>query len=972
MSSFEKLSKVLLTICFLAPLFACAKNTSVPDNSSAFIPDNDSEPDVPNDDEDDTFVPVDDDDEPAIDSGKEYEFDVVVYGGTASGFVSAIAAKRNGAKSVAYISATDNLGGLTTSGLGATDMMNYRVIGGIAREFYQRIYTYYDTDDTSIWFTEQNRDQYFNETNLANGKIFYGKNEDTKMQWVFEPHVSSMIVAQMLEEAEVTVIKKTPISLKNGVVMNEDTKEVSKIRMTNGDLYKAKVFIDASYEGDLMAQAGVTYTYGRESNEQYNEQFNGVFRNDEATVNIAGNHTSPYIIPGDKNSGLLPFIEDSCPGDVGSPDSRIQAYTYRFTLSSDKENQLPITKSENYHPEWFEIFGRQYTSGYLSANPLTFNLMPNLKTDTNQADFVGASHNYPEGSYKQRAKIEKMHKDYCLDYIYFLANDSRVSQVTKQEMNKWGLALDEFLDSDNFPTAIYLREGRRMVSDYVMTEMNVINEDRKIDAPYSIGQGMYNCDSHWVSRFVNDAGTGYLEEGSYWKSKRNYPISYKSICPKKGETTNLFVTSCLSATHAAYGSIRMEPVYMVIGESAGTAAALIAASLSKISTQDLNYNVLKDRLVTNKQLLGTVVIPEGDDPGTIPDLPPEKEQTISIVHSGFTPIGTLKNSSNYTFEENPIKLASQVGTGGRFTPNIFDTKYKVFVYNQFASTTYDDPTYKVDVYHNDNTVDTFILDAANSANKQFVSIGEYSNIKYVEIIKNLDTTKNVRLSAVKFVEQEEENDLQNSNYSRARSPEYVNIPDENLRSLIAEKVGSTNGEVTYDQIKKLKSLSTPNNDPAKMIKSIEGLEYATNLEELDLNYNKIQDLTPLKQLKQLKILDISYNPIVNLSCIRVLSDLVYLKAIGISDNNPNFSCIAKLKNLSFLNLGVNNLKDISFVNELSNLKHLYLSFNRIQSIESLAGLPLITLAIDNNNITDFSPISNSGIANLYAYRQNVN
>ena len=954
----------LLTLVAIAPLLLVSCST--PNNQE-----DDKTPDIvdPVD-----YSKTDGDVYPDVE-GEEHEYDVVVYGGTASGFISAIAAKRNGARSVALISSTNNLGGLTTSGLGATDMMNFRVIGGIAREFYQKIYQYYDTDDPEIWFTDQNRDQYFNETNLANGKIFYGKNDNTKMQWVFEPHVVTKIVEDMLLEAGVTIIKKTPIRLKGGVELNEETKEIIRIKMVNGDYYKGKVFIDASYEGDLMAQAGVTYTYGRESNEQYNEQFNGVFRNDDATVNVNARSISPYIIPGDKESGLLPYVEDSAPGEIGSSDSRIQAYTYRFTLSSDKNNQLPITKSENYHPEWFELFARQFSRGLMNVNPLTFNLMPNLKTDTNQADFVGASHDYPEADYTERAKIEELHKQYCLDYIYFLANDSRVSNACKEEMKRWGLALDEFLDSDHFPTAIYLREGRRMVSDYVMTEMNVINEDRKIDAPYSIGQGMYNCDSHWVSYFVNEAGTGYLGEGSYWKSKRNYPISYKSICPKSGETTNLYVTSCLSATHAAYGSIRMEPVYMVIGESAGTAAALIAQSATKIKTQELNYSYLREKLVANGQLLGTVVIPEGDDPGIDPDLPPEKEQTISIAHPGFEAIGTLKNSSNYTYEGNPIKLASTQGAGGRFTPRVDDGEYEILVYNQYASATYDDPTYNVIVYHNDDTTDTFELDAANSENKAFISIGKYSNVKHVEIIKNLAGTKSVRLSAVRFIDTDQVEDgseIRNSMYATARSTEYIYIPDVNLKKLIAKEVGSTNGEVTHEQIKTLTKLSTPNNDPATKIKDITGLEEATNLVELDLNYNKIKNLTPIKNLTKLESLDISYNPIKGLVPVAYLTNLKYLTAIGINEYGLDFSVLGNLKNLYYLNLSINNIKDISFVSNLKKLDDIYLSFNRIESVEALKDLYPITLAIDNNNITDFSSIDADSIAHLYTDRQNVN
>ena len=535
--------------------------------------------------------------------GTEGSYDVIVYGATSAGVTGAIAAKREGAN-VLLISQNNYIGGLTSSGLGATDMANRNVVGGISWEFYNRVYEYYQ--DENAW-TSETSEEYFGDVDNA---IYGGKDDALQMQWVFEPKVADMIFRQMLIDDQVPVIFNEPIDLENGVskVGNRITEIVSE----SGKKFSAKVFVDCSYEGDLMAEAGVTYTVGREANSEYGETMNGILPNDNEYQN-----TSPYIVEGDPDSGLLPFIEDSPLGAKGDADSRVQAYCFRFTLSTDPDNRVPITRPENYHPEWYESRARLLQANPSAGCELTQNRMPNNKTDTNHADFVGMSYEYADGDYLSRKNIEDDHKDYVLGLLYFYAYDERVPASIREEMLNYGLAKDEFTENGNFPIQIYLREGRRMVSDYVMSESDVIQNSvpgviQKTTAPHSIGQGFYWFDSHRVAYYKAESslGAGVQTDGNFWSTRRDYPISYESIRPVREECANLYVPVCLSSTHAAYGSIRMETTYMIVGESAGVAAAMSAKEMEENSAfcvQDLNYASLAIRLAQNGQYLGDIV-----------------------------------------------------------------------------------------------------------------------------------------------------------------------------------------------------------------------------------------------------------------------------------------------------------------------------------------------------------------------------
>ncbi len=519
-------------------------------------------------------------------SKEKKQFDICVYGETASGITSAIQAARMG-KKVVLLSTTNHIGGVMTSGLTATDMNRYKQVGGISREVFQRIYAHYA--NPKQWKYQQ-RDAFFE---MSKKRTYTGKNDSLKMQWVYESHVLEQIYKDMLQEAGVNVIYRQKLDLGKGVFKNN--KHIEKIKMVTGEEYQAQMFIDATYEGDLMAKSGVSYFVGREANSKYNETKNGVRISKKALP------IDPYIVEGDPTSGVLPFIETERALNDGAEDKRVQAYTYRVTLTDAARNRISIPKPEKYNPLWYEYILRKlkkYPDPILT-NAITITPMPNRKTDTNHLDFVGASNDWAEADYAKREEIAEKHKNYALGLLWFLRNDNRVPRSVRKEIKKWGLPKDEFVDNSHFPHQIYVREARRMVSDYVMTEENCKPKNR-LDAPNSIGLGTYAFDSHYVS-FVLDKQDSVRIDGDFFSAASVYPINYQSIVPKAQECANLLVPICLSASHVAYSSIRMEPVYMVLGQSAGTAAALSIDQ--NRSVQDLPYSVLRQRLEKDNQIL---------------------------------------------------------------------------------------------------------------------------------------------------------------------------------------------------------------------------------------------------------------------------------------------------------------------------------------------------------------------------------
>lgn len=536
------------------------------------------------------------------------KYNIVIYGGTSAGITAAIQSSRMG-KSVLLIEPTQRIGGLTTGGLGATDIGNKQAIGGISREFYQNIRKYYDDPANWNW---QKRDEYIEKRNTGN--------EDA--MWTFEPSAALNIYQKMIEAEKIKLIYGERLDRENGI--KKQDARIIEIKMENGNYYEGKIFIDATYEGDLMAAAGVSYTVGRESNKEYGETLNGVQANDysitlRATISKNSIHhnfidgVDPYIIKGDASSGSLPFIIKGGPGIDGQGDKGIQAYCFRMTLTDHPENRIPFSKPENYNEQEFELLIRNYEAAqgpveemYTYGDPLVpwINTpMPNRKTDTNNqkgfsTDFIGQNFDYPEASYEERERILERHRNYQKGLMWTLAFHPRIPKKVRSVVSKWGSCKDEYEREDGWQQQLYVREARRMISDYVMTQKNC--EGLEI-AKDPVGLGAYGMDSHQVQRYV-DANGFVQNEGNFEASVPGpYPISYLSLVPKINECNNLLVPVCVSATHIAFGSIRMEPVFMVLGQSAATAAAL--AIDSHVDIQNINYSTLKNLLIKDKQIL---------------------------------------------------------------------------------------------------------------------------------------------------------------------------------------------------------------------------------------------------------------------------------------------------------------------------------------------------------------------------------
>jgi hypothetical protein len=508
--------------------------------------------------------------------------DVCVYGGTAGGVAAAIQCARMG-KSVVLIGG-GHVGGLTSNGLGFTDSGDKAAIGGIAREFYQRVKKHYD--DPAAWK--------------------YGKREDYKLyrpaddaMWTFEPHVAEQILREMLKEAKVEVLFGLG-ELK--ITSTDDRNNLCDLHFERGKRISAKVFIDASYEGDLLGWTRVDCFTGRESNSKYGETLNGIqtarnVHNHRFTVKV-----DPFIKPGDPDSGLLFGIEKDPLDKDGEGDARVQAFCFRMCMSNVKENSVPFPKPANYDERDYELLFRNFEAGDLRL-PLKLDMLPNGKTDTNNngavsTDFIGQNYNYAGTGHAEREKIIKEHESYQKGLMWTLANHKRVPQKIRDEMAKWGLAKDEFTDNGNWPHQIYVREAYRMRSDYVMTEADC---RRTKVTPEPIGMGSYNMDSHNCCRYVMPEGFVQNEGDIQVSPGGPYQISYKAIVPKAGECPNLLVPVCLSSSHIAYGSIRMEPVFMVLGQSAATAACI--AIDDKCDVQKVDYAKLKERLLKDKQVL---------------------------------------------------------------------------------------------------------------------------------------------------------------------------------------------------------------------------------------------------------------------------------------------------------------------------------------------------------------------------------
>jgi len=521
----------------------------------------------------------------ALPAAAEPRRDVVIYGATSGGLTAAVQARAMG-RSVIVVEPGRHLGGLSAGGLGATDIGNKAAIGGLSREFYRRIGRHYARDEA--WKHER-RDAY------RSGRQQAGEGE----MWTFEPHVAEQVFREWLAEAGVEVVFEERLDLAAGRV-EKDGPRIVAFSTESGRRFAGAMFIDATYEGDLMARAGVRYHVGREAQATYDESLNGV-RTMQARSHQFTHDVDPYLVPGDPASGLLPLVSPQPPGNDGDGDSRVQAYNFRLCTTDVPDNRRDWPRPEGYDEREYELLLRNFDAGdrRVPWNPV---LMPNRKTDTNNnfaisTDFIGGNHAYPEADHETRGRIVAEHRRYQQGLMWTLANHARVPEQVRANFRRLGLAKDEFVDNDNWPHQLYVREARRMISDYVMTQHDCQGR-RTADDP--VGLAAYNMDSHHCQRYVTPAGK-VRNEGDIQVKVNPYGISWRSIRPHRDECVNLLVPICLSSSHIAFGSIRMEPVFMVLGQSAATAAAL--AIERDCAIQDVDYGRLRERLLADGQLL---------------------------------------------------------------------------------------------------------------------------------------------------------------------------------------------------------------------------------------------------------------------------------------------------------------------------------------------------------------------------------
>ena len=639
------------------------------------------------------------------------QVDICIYGGTSAGVIAAYTASMEG-KKVLLIEPGTHLGGMTSGGLGYTDIGNKFVVTGLARDFYRRIGAH------------------------------YGQFE----QWVFEPSVAERIFQEYIDRGRVEVlysyrlhdVEKEGSRISQIVVENSDNPSPESYRRIG-----AKVFIDCSYEGDLMAKAGVSYAVGREDNSLYGETYNG--------VQLMNGHQfwdpiDPYVIPGDSTSGLIWGVSDHKLLPAGSGDKKVQAYNFRVCLTDNPENMIPITRPDNYDSTRYELVLRLHAVSPRKSvyDYFIWSRMPNSKTDINNGggistDMIGMNWDYPEADYDRRAEIWKAHEDYTKGLFYFLGHDERVPRFMRDEMLKWGYPKDEYVDNGHWTHQLYVREARRMVGELVMTEHHCVGREVVDDV---IGWAAYTMDSHNCDRLVVDGvvkNEGNVEIGGF----PPYPISYRALVPKRQEVTNLLVPVCLSASHIAYGSIRMEPVFMVLGQSAAVAASL---SIDQgVDVQDVDVTRIQEILKTDPLADGSTpeILVDNDDTTAV-----EVRGDWTLAHDTYRGYGL-----NFYVDNSKGDTLKTI----RYTPEIqAPGSYKVYAFfPQLKESTTHTP---VTVYTGVDTVSMQVhkddVKVVGQTGGEWVCVGEYTLPRgreaYVEI-SNQGADNVVAADAVLFL-----------------------------------------------------------------------------------------------------------------------------------------------------------------------------------------------------------------------------
>lgn len=632
---------------------------------------------------------------------KDKKFDVVIYGGTSAGVIAAYTAKKAG-KSVLLIEPGRHLGGMSSGGLGYTDIGNKYVVTGLARDFYRRL----------------------------------GRHYEKLEQWIFEPRVAEAVFNQYVKEAGIKVWygkRLSGVKKKKSVIDEIILEDTYAPQNTLVKKVKAKVYLDCSYEGDLMAKSGASYTVGREDNSIYNETFNG--------VQVMKGHQfwddiDPYRVKGDSKSGLLWGVSSNERMPDGTGDKKVQAYNFRITLTDEPANMIPITEPDNYDPKKYELLIRLHeTTPRKSLHDIfIWSLMPNRKTDINNkgpfsTDMIGMNWEYPEADYKERTKIWQDHMDYTKGLLYFVGNDPRMPENIRNEMKKWGYPKDEYTDNNHWSHQLYIRESRRLKGQLIMTQHHCLGREICSD---TIGWAAYTMDSHNCDRIIINSfvrNEGNVEEGGF----PPYPISYRAIVPQKEDVTNLIVPVCLSASHIAYGSIRMEPIFMVLAQSAAVAASMSIDNRQAV--QDIDLVILQKRIKND---------PLGD--GSIPEILIDNDDTSAVSIDGEW---YVQKDTHRSYGAAASFLVGN-NSGGRksvkYTPDIkIKGKYDIYLY--FPITDYGSKLTTVNISDGKKIIEKVIdksrIIVEGQTAGEWIHLGEYDlpegSDAYVEI-----TNKNAK------------------------------------------------------------------------------------------------------------------------------------------------------------------------------------------------------------------------------------
>lgn len=639
---------------------------------------------------------------------KEISVDICIYGGSSAGVISAYTAAKAG-KKVILIEPGNRLGGLSAGGLGQTDIGNKYVVSGLALDFYRKLGAHYG--------------------NLEN--------------WIFEPKVALGIFndyikqggIKVLYQNQLIIVTKTGRSIKEIVVADLDHKSAAHVRV------KAKMFLDCTYEGDLMAKAGASYFVGREDNKVYNETLSGVqfLKGHQLPDGV-----DPYVEKGNPASGLLWGINKESLLPDGTGDKKVQAYNFRIALTNDPKNRIPITKPDNYNPKRYELLIRQKEiQPWKGLNDVfIWSRMPNSKTDINNrngmsTDMIGANWEYPEAGYLKRKEIIKAHEDYTKGLLYFVGNDPAIPEFIRKEMQLWGYPKDEYLDNNHWSPQLYIREARRLVGEVVMNQNHCQGREVVTD---DIGYAAYTMDSHNCDRLVVNGmvkNEGNVEVGGF----PPFPISYRAIIPKRNEVDNLLVPVCLSASHIAFGSIRMEPVFMVLGQSAAVAACI--AIDKKIKVQDVNASAIKVILKAN---------PKADF--RKPDLVSHVADSTAVQMEGNWKKIMAKGYGKYHLENNSKKADEYVKFN--FNPKASSGSYKAYYY--FPKSKSNNKTVQLAIYNGkEMKMISLRLDEVKiqgQTSSTWVEIGEFefsfANNPYIKVLTT-DATGIVAANAILLV-----------------------------------------------------------------------------------------------------------------------------------------------------------------------------------------------------------------------------